>query len=123
MNTFKRSLALVISTVFLATGCAQLRNVPLAPSAQGVTRPDVRAGERVVVTTRDGAKHEFQVTAVEADALRGERDRVAYADMRRLDVRKPGEAHVGKTMLIVGAVVLGAAAIAASSGGGGSGGY
>ena len=122
MNILKRTLALTISTVFLATGCAQLQNVPLAHSEQGA-RPNVQVGDTVVVTTRDGAKHKFQVLGVEADALRGQSDRVAYADMRKLGVEKQGGMHLGKTALIVGAVVLGAVAVAASSGGGGGGGY
>ncbi|HEX6638927.1 MAG TPA: hypothetical protein VF033_14820 [Steroidobacteraceae bacterium] len=123
MNLFKRTLALTLSTVFLVTGCAQLQNVPLARTEQGVTRPDIQVGDRVVVTTQDGARHKFQVLAVEADALRGARDRVAYADMQELGVRKPGDMHLNKTAMIVGAVVLGAVAIGAASGGGGSSGY
>jgi hypothetical protein len=76
MNILKRTLALTISTVFLATGCAQLQNVPLAHSEQGVARPNVQVGDNVVVTTKDGAKHKFQVLGVEADSLRGQSDRV-----------------------------------------------
>jgi hypothetical protein len=123
MNSFKRTTALIISTAFLATGCAQLQNVPLARSEQGIARPDVQVGERVVVTTRDGAKHRFQVTAMDAESLRGDTDRIAYADMQRLDVQKKGEMHFSKTALVVGAVVLGAVAVGAASGGGSSGGY
>jgi hypothetical protein len=122
MNILKRTLASIISTAFLATGCAQVQNVPLARSGQGVTAPNVQVGDTVVATTRDGAKHKFQVLAVEADALRGERDRVAYADLQKLGVQKQGDMHIGKTALIVGAVVIGAVAVAASSSGG-SGGY
>jgi hypothetical protein len=122
MNNFKRTLALLTASIFLATGCAQLQNVPLARTAQGVERPAVQAGDHVIVHTRDGAKHKFQVTTVEADGLRGERDRVAYADMTRLDLQKKGEMGFSKTALIVGAVVLGAVAVGASSGGS-SGGY
>lgn len=122
MNILKRTLALTISTVFLATGCAQLQNVPLAQSEQGA-RPNVQVGDTVVVTTKDGARHKFQVLGVDADALRGQSDRVAYADMQKLGVEKQGDMHLGKTALIVGAVVLGAVAVAASSGGGGGGGY
>lgn len=123
MNILKRTLALTISTVFLATGCAQLQNVPLARSEQGIARPNVQVGDAVVATTKDGTKHKFQVLGVEADALRGERDRVAYADMQTLGVQKQGDMHIGKTALIVGAVVIGAVAVAASSGGSGGGGY
>jgi hypothetical protein len=123
MNILKRTLALTISTVFLATGCAQLQNVPLAHSEQGVARPNVQVGDSVVVTTKDGARHKFQVLGVESDALRGQSDRVAYADMQKLDVEKAGGMHLSKTALIVGAVVIGAVAVAASSGGSGGGGY
>jgi hypothetical protein len=123
MNILKRTLALTISTVFLATGCAQLQNVPLAHSEQGVARPNVQVGDSVVVTTKDGARHKFQVLGVESDALRGQSDRVAYADMQKLGVEKAGGMHLSKTALIVGAVVIGAVAVAASSGGSGGGGY
>lgn len=122
MKILKRTTALLTASIFLATGCAQLQNVPLSRTAQGVERPAVQAGDNVVVTTRDGARHKFQVTSVEADALRGERDRIAYADMQSLGVQKKGELHFSKTALIVGAVVLGAVAVGASSGGS-SGGY
>lgn len=123
MNILKRTLASTISIAFLSTGCAQLQNVPLAQSEQGIARPNVQVGDTVVATTRDGVKHKFQVLGVEADALRGERDRVAYADMQKLGVEKRGDMHLGKTALIVGAVVIGAVAVAASSGGSGGGGY
>ncbi len=123
MNNCKRTFALLMASVFLATGCAQLQSVPLARTAQGTERPAVSAGDHVQVTTNDGAKHKFQVTAVEADALRGDHDRIAYADMKSLGVQKQGGMRLGKTALIVGAVVLGAVAIGAASGGGSGGGY
>jgi hypothetical protein len=95
--------------------------VPLARSEQGVARPNVQPGDHVVVTTRDGARHKFQVTSLDSEALQGEHDRIAYADMKQLGVEKQGDMHLSKTALIVGAVVLGAVAIGASSGGGGGG--
>lgn len=127
MNLLKRTVALTISTVFLITGCAQLRNVPLAsadsPSGQTMSRPDVQVGDQVKVTTRDGVEHKFTVTTMDAEAMRGASERIAYADMQRLEVREVGSWRPGKTALIVGAVLIGAAAIGAASGGGGSGGY
>lgn len=118
MKICKQMMAMVIASVFLVTGCAQLQNVPLSHNA----RPAVSAGDNVVVTTRDGAKHKFQVTSADAEALQGDHDRINYTDMTRLDVQKKGEMHFSKTALIVGAVVLGAVAIGAASGGGGGGG-
>jgi hypothetical protein len=115
---WKRTLALLTASIFLATGCASLQPVPLNGAA-----PPLQAGDAVVVTTRDGARHKFQVTSVEADALRGEHDRIAYADMKSLEVRRSDGTNISKTALIIGAVVLGAVAIGAASGGGGGGGY
>jgi hypothetical protein len=114
----QRFLALLTASIFLATGCASLHNVPMS---QG--RPDVQVGESVVVTTRDGAEHQFKVTALDDDALRGGSERIAYADMQSLQVRRSDGLHVNKTAMIVGAVVLGAVAIGAASGGNGGGGY
>ena len=123
MNTFKSTLAFTVAAVFLASGCAQLKTVPLAQSEQGMARPAVEAGQQVVVITKDGQKHRFQVTAVENGALRGEHDLIAYADMKSLQVQSGEGMHLGKTAMIIGAVVVGAAVIGASSGGGGGSGY
>ena len=120
MQTFKRTLVLATAAAFLASGCAQMRSVPLTRTEQGIARPAVEAGQRVVVTTQDGVKHKFQVTAVEKDALRGEHDLISYADMKSLQVQGEGMG-VSKTALIIGAVVVGAAVIAGSSGSSGSG--
>jgi len=127
MRLLKRTVASSISTVFLITGCAQLRNVPLVSadgrSGQTIARPEVQVGDQVQVTTRDGIEHKFQVTAMDAEAMRGASERIAYADMQRLEVREAGTLRPGKTALIIGAVLVGAAAIGAASGGGSSGGY
>lgn len=123
MKTCMRMMAIPVAAIFLATGCAQVRNVPLMHTEQGVARPAVQAGDHVIVTTRDGVRHKFQVTSADAEALQGEHDRIAYAEMTRLDVQKKGDMHFSKTALVVGAVVLGAVAVGAASGGGSSGGY
>ena len=115
----KRALALLTASIFLATGCASLQSVPMSQGG----RPDVQVGESVVVTTRDGAQHKFKVSAVDNDALRGGGERIAYADMQSLEVRRSDGLHMNKTAMIIGAVVLGAVAIGAASGGGGGGGY
>lgn len=122
MNIFKRTTTLAMAAVFLASGCAQMQAVPLTRTDQGIARPAVEAGQRVVVTTQDGVKHKFQVTAVEKDALRGEHDLINYADMKSLQVQGEGMG-VSKTALIIGAVVVGAAVLAGSSGGGSGSGY
>ena len=120
MNTpiWKRAAALLAVAVFLTTGCTSLQAVPLTQGAQGMSRPDVKSGESVVVTKKDGTKQSFTVLKVEDDALVGHNTRVPYTDMSSLEVKR-ADGSSNKTALIVGAVVLGVAGIAAASGGGG----
>jgi uncharacterized protein YcfL len=120
MNTpiWKRAAALLTVAAFLTTGCTSMQAVPLTAGAQGVARPDVKSGESVVVTKKDGTKQSFTVLKVEDDALVGHNTRVPYTDMSSLEVKR-ADGHGNKTALIVGAVVLGVAGIAAASGGGG----
>jgi len=117
IKPWKRAAALVTIAAFLATGCTSLQTVPLTP---GASHPDVKSGEAVVVTKKDGSKQSFTVLKVEDDALVGHDTRVAYADMSSLEVKR-SDGSSTKTALIVGAVVLGVAGIAAAAGGGGGG--
>jgi len=120
IQTCKRAIALLSVFAFLSTGCTSLQPVALNQSATSVARPDVKSGESVVVTKKDGTKQTFTVLKVEDDALVGHNTRVAYADMSSLEVKR-ADGSTGKTALIIGAVVLGVAGIAAASGGGGGG--
>jgi uncharacterized protein YcfL len=121
MRSWKRAVALLTVATFLTTGCTSLQNVPLAQGASN-TRPDIRAGESVVVTRKDGTQQKFKVLKVEDDALVGHNVRIAYADMSSLDAQRADGVH-GNKALIIGGILLGAAAIAVASGGGGGGGY
>ena len=123
MHSWKRSVALITVATFLSTGCTSLQNVPLTQSDQSIARPDVKVGESVLVTKKDGAKQKFTVTGVEDAALLGKNVRIAYVDMKSLEVQRTEGMHVSKTALIIGAVAVGALAVAASSShsGGGSG--
>jgi uncharacterized lipoprotein YajG len=122
MNMYlKRAMALIAVAAFLTTGCTSLQNVPLAQRDQTIARPDVKVGESVVVTKKDGARQKFTVTAVEDAALVGKNERVAYADIASLDVQRADGTHIGKKGIIIGAAIVGALVIAAASGGGGGG--
>jgi len=122
MQSWKRAVALLTVATFLTTGCTSLQNVPLVQGA-GNTRPDIKAGESVVVTRKDGTQQKFTVLKVEDDALVGHNVRIAYADMSALEAQRADGVH-GNKALIIGGILLGAAAIAvAASGGGGGGGY
>lgn len=125
ISLWKKTVALLAASVFLATGCAQLQPVPLRQNGQSIERPDVKPGESVVVTTKSGDTREFKVTAVEDDALRGDDkrgddQRVAFSEIASLEVRR-NDGQFNKTALVVGAVLVGAAVIGAASGGGGGG--
>jgi uncharacterized lipoprotein YajG len=123
MHRWKRAVALLTVAAFLTTGCTSLQNVPLTQRDQTIARPDVKVGESVIVTKKDGAKQKFTVTSVEDSALAGKNVRVAYADMASLDVQRSDGPHISNKGLIIGAVIVGALAVAAASGGGGGGGY
>lgn len=116
IRLWKRAVATLVAVAYLA-GCSSLQNVPVGRS---MAHPEVEVGESVVVTTKNGEKKSFTVTAVENDALVGANARVAYADMQRLEVRREGTMS-GKKGLLIGAAVLGVIAVAAAAGGGGGG--
>jgi hypothetical protein len=124
MQIWKRSAALLTVAAFLTTGCTSLQNVPLSQGGQSIERPDVKAGESVIVTKKDGTKQKFKVLKVEDDALIGHNVRIDYADMSSLEAQRADRAQ-GRKALIIGGAVLGAVAIAvaAGSGGGSGGGY
>jgi hypothetical protein len=122
MQIWKCAAALLTVAAFLTTGCTSLQNVPLSQGGQSVERPDIKAGESVVVTRKDGTKQKFKVLKVESDALIGHNVHINYADISSLEAQRADTVR-GRKALIIGGAVLGAVAIAiATSGGGGNGG-
>jgi hypothetical protein len=116
---WQRGVSLVVIASFLLTSCATLEDVAIPNPDQPSATPPVKVGDTVEVTTRDGAKNRFKVTAVEADALVGEDVRVAYADMQILRLEHGTAEKSGKTIAIVlGAFLVAGALVLASEGGG-----
>jgi hypothetical protein len=62
MQSGKRAVALLTLAAFLASGCTTLQPVPLSQTGTTVARPDVKSGESVVVTKKDGTKQTFTDT-------------------------------------------------------------
>jgi hypothetical protein len=120
INSWKRAVAWLTVAAFLTTGCTTLQNVPLAPGAEHA-RPDIKPGESVIVTKKDGTQQKFTVLKVEDDALVGHNVRINYADMSALTARR-SDGTRNHQALIIGGVLLGALAIAVASSGGGGGG-
>jgi hypothetical protein len=120
MNTgpWRRVVALIVVTSFFITSCASFQDVQIPTSEQTAA---VKVGDTVEATTRDGAKKQFKVTAVEADALVGEDGRIAYQDMSSLRVKQEASADSKKTTWLVVGLIAAVGVIAAASGGGGGG--
>jgi len=78
----------------------------------------LKPGDTVQVTLRDGSQKEFKLGAIESDALSGSGQRFAFADISQLARKQMDGTRT--TLLVVGLVA--AAAAASSGGGGGSGG-
>ncbi len=103
-NKWQRAIAFVCVASFLVTSCTSLDRISIPGAETAAALPAVQVSDSVVITTKQGEKKRFKVTAVETDALAGEGVRVLYADMASLSVRK---SDGGKTAIAVALVVLG----------------
>ncbi len=104
--------------VCMVGGCTTLQPVANAPSDLsqhfndgGVLKP----GDRVVVTTTSGAKHQFRVSGVHDGAVYGDHDAIPFSEIASIERR---ETSAPKTTLLVVVIlgVVGALAAAINSG-------
>lgn len=103
----KRWVMMVIGA--LLTGC--MTWVPLAAdSAQWSSQ--LKAGDTVLATLRDGRQQQLTLDGIEQTALRGGGQRIAFADIQQLSRQQIDGSKT--TWLVVGITVV---AVAASSGG------
>jgi hypothetical protein len=101
---FVASVATFLALCLFASGCTTLQSVALptpgpAPAGKAFA---VHVGDSVEIQTKAGPTLTFKVTAVEPDALVGEKVRVKYDDMSTLQVRRIAK---GYTAMTAGAVV------------------
>lgn len=80
----------------------------------------LKAGDTVQVTRQDGSQAELKLTAIDADALIADGQRIAFGDIRQLARKQVDGTRT--TLLVVGLIVA-AAAASGGGGGGGSGDY
>jgi len=100
------SLVLLLSLVTASTGCRTMR--PIQPLTGPRAEQDfarIEIGDLVIVETADGARHRFEVTAIEGDALVAESGRrYPRADMKHIE-REAIDAR--KTTALVTFLVVG----------------
>jgi hypothetical protein len=94
---------LVVMSQLWTSGCTSMQTVQIPGRAHV---PAVATGEYVSVTRVDGQKLEFKVTAVEPDALAGEKVRVPYRDIAKLEVRRHDRNETGTVVAIVSGVLV-----------------
>ncbi|HET6522802.1 MAG TPA: hypothetical protein VFG47_23705 [Geminicoccaceae bacterium] len=121
---FRRCAAAVVLAAFVVA-CTTARTVDVR--THGDLAEEIRAGDRVVVTTHAGRELAFEVVRVEPDALVGaeervERDQIARLEVTRTDaLRTAGLAGGGVlTFLLIVGLVAAAVAPAAILGASGS---
>jgi hypothetical protein len=103
--------------VCMIGGCTTLHPIANAPSNLsqhfgdgGVLQP----GDRVVITTTSGAKHQFRVTSVRDGVIYGDHDSVPFSEIASVERR---ETSATKTTILVVVIlgVVGAIAAGVSS--------
>jgi hypothetical protein len=99
---------IVLMNMAWTTGCTSLQAVSVGDNPPQ-TLP-VAVGQSVRITTKDGRKESFKVTAVEPDALVGQKVRVRYEEIAVLEVRQNDQ---GKSIALIAVSVLGAAVVTA----------
>jgi hypothetical protein len=70
--------------------CSSMQPVRVSDLKGNPAPAEVREGDRVEVTTRDGEKFEFSVTELNEIGLGGKFGFIPYERMRSLSVRQPG---------------------------------
>jgi hypothetical protein len=70
--------------------CSTMQPVRVSDLRGNAAPAEVREGDRVEVTTRDGEKFEFNVTELNETGLGGKFGFIPYERMRSLSVRRPG---------------------------------
>jgi hypothetical protein len=92
--------------VCMTGGCTTLQPVANAPSDLSQHFNDggaLKPGDRVVITTTSGAKHQFRVSSVHDGVVYGDHDSVPFSEIASVQRR---ETSAAKTTILV-VVILG----------------
>lgn len=112
-------LVLTLALCLVSSGCTTMRAIPMSPGTGAAGTQQLRRGDFVEVTLKDGQVRKFRITAVTEHAIEGAHDSVAHADIVAVHVRT---FSTGRTLGLAGGVVAGAAillvALIVAAGGG-----
>ena len=108
---FCRVVALVLC-VSLATGCTTLK--PVSPVEPRSILEQIRPGDELILTTRDGREREFRVKEANTQQLVGESDAVNVSDITNIEKRefsvwKTGSLAVATFLalvIIIGSIIV-----------------
>ena len=105
MKNKKIRASIAAGLAFLALcGCTTLDHVRIDRTRPESLRSQLEVGQVVSIRLQSGAKHQFRIVALEADAIVGRNQRVAYRDIDLLEVRKRDYEGTAKTVLTATAI-------------------
>lgn len=114
-----KSLIVFCLIVCMIGGCTTLQPVANAPSDLPQHFGDggaLHTGDRVIITTLAGAKHELRVRSVSDGVIYGDHDSVPFSEVATIDRRDFSPAKTTTlVVIVVGVVACLAAAIRAGS--------
>jgi hypothetical protein len=117
-NKNLRSIAATALAILTLCGCTSLQYVPVNRAKPEELRSQLSVGETVVVRMVNGDQHEFRVVALEADAIVGKHERIAYRDIDLIEVKYAdykGTALTAGAVAALAVVVIGGVILDAES--------
>lgn len=107
MNNKNLRTILAAGLVSITLGaCSTLESVPINRSKPEELRSQLTVGETVNVRLQSGDRYQFRILALEADAIVGRDQRIAYKDIDLLEVKQVDYEGTAKTAAAVGALAL-----------------
>jgi hypothetical protein len=104
--------------VCMIGGCTTLHQIANAPSDLSQHFNDggvLQAGDRVVITTTSGAKHQFRVTSVHDGVIYGDHDSVPFSEIASVERREVSATKTTILVIVILGVVGGIAAAVSSA--------
>jgi uncharacterized lipoprotein YajG len=103
--------------ILLITGCTSMKPVEMSPDQlqDGISSGEVvHEGDTVRITTADGKKHKFEVTAISDERIAGNDIEILVVDIVAIELKEHSDVKSGALFVSSMAVILLAAAAAAA---------